>query len=334
MIDLRSDTVTKPCDGMRQAMASAEVGDDVFNEDQTVNLLQDMIADMLGKEASIFVPSGTQANLLALLSHCERGEECIVGQQAHTYKYEAGGAAVLGGIQPQPIDFEPDGHLDLEKVKECIKPDDPHFAKTKILCLENTVAGKILPLKYLSEAREFCNRHKLRLHLDGARAFNASVELGVDIKDIAAPFDTITICLSKGLGAPIGSLLAGDHETISRARRWRKMLGGGMRQAGIIAAAGIFALNNNISRLKEDHENARLLAESLAHIEELAINLDEVQTNMVFINAPRKGANDFAEYLRDKNILISPNKRMRLTTHLDVSKNNISEIIQAVKSYF
>ncbi len=334
MIDLRSDTVTKPCPKMRQEMAMASVGDDVFGEDPTVNLLQEMTADMLGKESAIFAPTGTQTNLLALLSQCERGDEYIVGQQAHTYKYEGGGAAVLGSIQPQPIEFEPDGTLDLSRVSACIKPDDPHFAKTKLLALENTVSGKILPLEYLRKAEAFCNENKLLSHLDGARIFNASIASGVDVKKIAQPFHTISVSLSKGLGAPLGSLLVGNKDVISRARRWRKMLGGGMRQAGIVAAAGIYALNNNIQRLKEDHANTRFLADSLIHIKDLAINMNEVQTNMIFIDSPREGAENIVSFLKERGIIINPGKRIRLTLHLDISRDDVQVIASAFNEYY
>ncbi|MGH8631522.1 MAG: low-specificity L-threonine aldolase, partial [Burkholderiales bacterium] len=279
VIDFRSDTVTKPTAAMRAVMAAAEVGDDVYGEDPTVNRLEALAAQMLGKQAAIFIVSGTQSNLLALLSHCERGDEYIVGQQGHTYKYEGGGAAVFGSIQPQPLDYELDGTLDLAKVEAAIKPDDPHFAKTRLLCLENTQAGKVLPLEYLRRAREFCNRKGLGLHLDGARIFNAAVDLGVPVTDISREFDTVSVCLSKGLGAPVGSVLCGPKALIAKARRWRKVLGGGMRQAGVLAAAGIYALNNHVERLKEDHDNARLLAQGLGSVR--GVNLaSRPQTNM------------------------------------------------------
>ncbi|MDH3693981.1 MAG: low-specificity L-threonine aldolase, partial [Gammaproteobacteria bacterium] len=260
MIDLRSDTVTRPTVTMRAAMAEAEVGDDVYGEDPTVNRLEQLAAEKLGKEAAVFAASGTQTNLIALLAHCERGDEYIVGQTAHTYKYEGGGAAVLGSIQPQPLDFGLDGSLDLDKVKSVIKEDDSHFAKTRLLCLENTQGGKVLPLDYLAAARTFVNQHGLGLHLDGARLFNAAVGLGVPAVEVAQHFDTVSICLSKGLGAPVGSLLVGSNELIERARRWRKVVGGGMRQAGVLAAAGIEALEHHVDRLQEDHDNASSLA--------------------------------------------------------------------------
>ncbi|MFU8769867.1 MAG: low-specificity L-threonine aldolase, partial [Desulfotignum sp.] len=263
-IDLRSDTVTRPGREMLAAMMAAPVGDDVYGEDPTVNLLEQTAARITGKAAALFCASGTQTNLVALLSHCERGDEYIVGQTAHTYRYEAGGGAVLGSIQPQPLDFEPDGTLDLARVARFIKPDDFHFAKTRLLCLENTQGGKVLPLEYLKDARALADRHGLGFHLDGARVFNAAVKLGVDVKEITTLFDSVSCCLSKGLGAPVGSVLCGSDAFIARARRWRKMVGGGMRQAGILAAAGLYALSRNIDRLAEDHAHAARLAAGLS----------------------------------------------------------------------
>jgi len=262
-IDLRSDTVTRPTPAMRRAMAAAEVGDDVYGDDPTVNRLEATAAERLGFEAALFTCSGTQANLVSIMTHCARGEEYIVGQQAHTYKYEGGGAAVLGSIQPQPLDFEADGTLDLERVARAIKPADFHFARTRLLCLENTQGGKVLPLDYLKRAGEFARARKLRLHLDGARIFNAAVQLGMDVRELTAPFDSVSVCLSKGLGAPVGSMVCGGREFIGEARRWRKVCGGGMRQAGILAAAGLYALDHHVDRLADDHHNAGLLARGL-----------------------------------------------------------------------
>jgi threonine aldolase len=256
LIDLRSDTVTRPNEAMRQAMYQAEVGDDVYGDDPTVNALQALICELTGKEAALFLPTGTQANLVALLTHCQRGDEYIVGQKAHNYMYEAGGAAVLGSIQPQPLDMADDGSLPLDKVAAAIKIDDIHFARTRLLSLENTHSGKVLPLEYLKKAFEFTREKGLALHIDGARIMNAAVALDVPLSEITRYCDTLTLCLSKGLGAPVGSLLVGSKEYIHRANRWRKMTGGGMRQSGILAAAGIYALENNVQRLKEDHDNA------------------------------------------------------------------------------
>ncbi len=332
-IDLRSDTVTKPCVGMRRTMMDAEVGDDVYGEDPTVNQLESLAADMLGTEAALFCASGTQSNLLALMAHCERGDEYIVGQYAHTYRYEGGGAAVLGSIQPQPLDFEENGTLNLKTVSRAIKPHDHHFARTKLLCLENTHMGMILPLDYLKEAKKFAHDKALGLHLDGARVFNASVKLGIDVKDITRYFDTISCCLSKGLGAPVGSVLCGSTNQIKTARRWRKLLGGGMRQAGILAAAGIYALTHNIERLKEDHENAVTLAKGLARIDGIKVNTQGVQTNIVFADI-KADMNRLCSFLKEKGIIIDTSNHLRLVTHLDVSKEDIDETIRMFKQFF
>jgi threonine aldolase len=334
IIDLRSDTVTRPTPAMRAAMASAEVGDDVYGEDPTVNRLQAMAAEMLHKEAALFVSSGTQSNLLGLMSHCERGDEYIVGQQAHTYRYEAGGAAVLGSIQPQPLDFLPDGTLDLTLVQSLIKPDDFHFAKTRLLCLENTQAGKVLPMDYLAEASTFAASHRLGLHLDGARIFNAAVKLNIPAYEIACHADTVSICLSKGLGAPVGSLLCGPSHLMQKALRWRKMLGGGMRQAGILAAAGIVALSTHIDRLAEDHDHAEQLARKLSDIAEIRIDLDAVQTNMVFMETPASSGASLTAFLKDRGILVSGRGNFRLVTHLDISASDIQTVIDGVKAFF
>ncbi len=330
-IDLRSDTVTLPSPAMREAMATAPLGDDVYGEDPTVNKLEALAADKLGKEAAIYVTSGTQSNFLALLSHCERGDEYIVGQTAHTYKYEAGGAAVLGSIQPQPLDFEPDGTLNLEKVKAAIKPDDYHFAKTRLLCLENTQAGKVLPLEYLAKARAVAREHNLAIHLDGARIFNAATKLNVDARDIAQHFDSVSVCLSKGLSAPVGSVLCGSEELIKTARRWRKMIGGGMRQAGVIAAAGIVALTEMIERMSDDHANARRLADGLAQIPGIDVDLDTVQTNMVFFALAEPVIGKFSPFLAEKGIIIGDGPySIRAVTHYGIKPADIEVVIQAV----
>jgi len=334
IIDLRSDTVTKPTPEMRSAMMSAEVGDDVYGEDPTVNRLESLAADMLGTEAAIYVSSGTQSNLLGIMSHCQRGDEYIVAQNAHTYRYEGGGAAVLGSIQPQPLDTAEDGTFDLGKVAENIKSDDFHFARTRLLCLENTTGGKVLPLTYIEEAAKLAKPRGLGFHLDGARIFNAAVSLKVDVQEISRHFDSISVCLSKGLGAPIGSVLCGTKELIDRARRQRKMLGGGMRQAGFIAAAGIYALENHINRLEEDHQNARALAEGLSLIKALSIKPDAAKTNMIFIPFGVEESNRLAAFLKEKGILISGRGALRLVTHLDISRQDIQIVIQAFESYF
>jgi threonine aldolase len=333
-IDLRSDTVTRPSRAMREAMANAEVGDDVYGDDPTVNRLEALAARRLGFEAALFTASGTQANFTAIMAHCGRGDEYIVGQQAHTYKYEGGGAAVLGSVQPQPIEFEQDSTLDLEKVEKKIKPDDIHFARTRLLCLENTQGGQALPLEYLQEAARFCRKHRLRLHLDGARLFNASVKQKTDIRDITENFDSVSVCLSKGLGAPVGSVLCGDVPFIAEARKWRKMAGGGMRQAGILAAAGIFALENNVERLEVDHSNARLLAEGLSQIRQLEVRYSEAQTNMVFFSAPAETAKELAACLLDDDILISPGQETRLVTHLDIDSDDVTRFLERAGNFF
>ncbi|HCY88196.1 MAG TPA: low-specificity L-threonine aldolase [Desulfobacteraceae bacterium] len=333
LADLRSDTVTRPTLEMKSAMMDAPLGDDVYGEDPTVNRLEEKAAHLTGKKAALYCSSGTQSNLLALLSHCQRGDEYIVGQTAHTYRYEAGGAAVLGSIQPQPLDFEPDGTLDLSKVARFIKPDDYHFAKTRLLCLENTQGGKILSMGYLKQARAFADTHGLGFHLDGARVFNAAVALNVDIKEITGLFDTVSCCLSKGLGAPVGSVLCGPADFIARARRWRKMVGGGMRQAGILAAACIYALDNNVDRLAEDHANAKRLAEGLSGIEELNIHPEDVQTNILFATVGDK-IDALADHMEKYGICIDRAQHLRLVTHLDITAEDIENTIQGFRDFY
>lgn len=333
-IDLRSDTVTRPTPGMNQAMMQAQVGDDVYGDDPAVNALQQFAAELFGFEQALFTCSGTQANLIALLAHCERGDEYLVGQTAHTYKYEGGGAAVFGSIQPQPIEFSPDGTLDLEKVAEKIKPDDFHFARTRLLCLENTQNGQALPLEYLKEARDFAKERGLSLHLDGARLMNAAVKLKVKPQTITQHFDTVSVCLSKGLGAPVGSILCGNSNFIDRARRWRKVAGGGMRQAGIIAAAGLYALQHQVERLKEDHDNARELARLLTTIPALKVQYSASQTNMVFAKMKEQYAAPLAQWLKERGILINPGKSIRMVTHLDLSHEEICKTAEAITQYF
>ena len=331
-VDLRSDTVTRPSKEMRQVMANAPVGDDVYGEDPTVNRLEKMAAELLGKEAALFVPSGTMGNLVALLSHCARGDEYIAGQEAHIYRWEGGGGAIFGGIQPQPIDFEEDGTLDLVKVRRAVKPADDHHAVTRLLCLENTQGGRVLPLSYLGEAARAAKSLGLALHLDGARVFNAAVYLGVPIAEIAAGFDSVSFCLSKGLGAPVGSLLCGNSELVAKAHRWRKVAGGGMRQSGIMAAAGIHALENNVERLAEDHENASLLAAGLGHIEELFVT--QAKTNILFVTPPAGSAAGLREALAAQGILVGRGDRLRLVTHLDVTAADIERTVSAFKRFF
>ncbi len=333
MIDLRSDTVTRPTEEMRQAMAQALVGDDVYGDDPTVNDLEEYAAQRHGFEAALFTTSGTQANLLALMSHCERGDEYLCGQQAHNYKYEAGGAAVLGSIQPQPIENNPDGTLCFDKLRMAIKPDDFHFARTKLLSLENTINGKVLPISYMSEARKFCNQHQLSLHLDGARVYNAATALDVDIQEISTHFDSMTICLSKGLCAPVGSLLLGSTALIDKAKRIRKMVGGGMRQAGILAAAGKIALTEQTKRLQVDHDNAKYLAQQLNQIEGFSVNEQHVQTNIVFAKVePSLDIEQLVETLKTKDILLSASNPMRFVTHQDVSREDIDIMIREISN--
>ena len=329
MIDLRSDTVTQPTPAMRQAMLAAELGDDVYGEDPTVTRLEQRLAGDLGLEAGLFVPSGTMSNLLGLLAHCERGDEYLVGQQAHTYKYEGGGAAVLGSIQPQPIEMAADGSLDLDLVRSYIKADDFHFARTRLLALENTMHGKVLPLAYLAAARAFTREHGLALHLDGARLYNAAVKLGVPVREISQHFDSVSVCLSKGLGAPVGSVLCGEAALIAKARRWRKVVGGGMRQAGILAAAGLHVLDHQVERLAEDHAHAAQLGTALA---ELGYQVEPVQTNMVYL-ALGEEAPALQAFLAERGIRISPAARLRLVTHLDVSAADIEAVIAAFSAY-
>ncbi|MCG9752053.1 low-specificity L-threonine aldolase [Vibrio brasiliensis] len=333
-MDFRSDTVTKPTEAMRKAMSEALVGDDVYGDDPTVNELEQWAAERHGFEAALFTTSGTQANLLGLMAHCQRGDEYLCGQQAHNYKYEAGGAAVLGSIQPQPIENNPDGTLDFDKLAAAIKPDDSHFARTKLLSLENTINGKVLPLSYLAEAREFVNENGLLLHLDGARVYNAAVALDVDVKEIARYFDSMTICLSKGLAAPIGSLLLGSHEFIARARRLRKMVGGGMRQAGILAAAGKLALTEQVEQLKTDHANAKHLAEGLSKIDGYHVKPELVQTNIVFAKLePTIDIKQVAAKLSDDGITISPGNPIRFVTHKDVTSEDIDTLLAKLALY-
>lgn len=333
MIDFRSDTVTRPTQAMRDAMANALVGDDVYGDDPTINELEAWAAERHGFEAALFTSSGTQANLLGLMAHCERGDEYLCGQQAHNYKYEAGGAAVLGSIQPQPIENNPDGSLCFSKLEAAIKPDDFHFARTKLLSLENTINGKVLPLSYLAQAREFVNKHNLQLHLDGARVYNAAVALDVDIKQIAQHFDSMTICLSKGLSAPVGSLLLGTAEYIQKARRIRKMLGGGMRQAGILGAAAKLALTEQVPQLAIDHSNAKYLAEQLNTVAGFNVNVEHIQTNIVFARLDSQiDIHDVVQKAKEQDILLSASNPIRFVTHKDVSKEDIDSLIVFLNS--
>ncbi len=320
-VDLRSDTVTRPTEGMRRAMAAAEVGDDVFGDDPTVNKLQDRAAELFGFEASLLFPTGTQSNLAALMSHCQRGDEVLVGMEAHTYRDEAGGGAVLGSIQPQAVVNRPDGTLDLKDVEAAIKPDDPHFARTRLLALENTITGRVIPRAYFDDALALAKRRGLATHLDGARIFNAAVKLNTSVKDLCRGFDSVSSCLSKGLGAPAGTMLLGSKDFIARARRARKMLGGVMRQAGVLAAAGLYALEHNVERLAEDHANAERLAKG--------IGAPAPSSNMVFYDA-KPG---LPEHLAKHGVIVLPGARLRLVTHLDVDQAGIDRAISAFNSF-
>jgi threonine aldolase len=317
---------------MRDAMMRAELGDDVFGDDPTVNALQERIAAMLGKEAALFVSSGTQGNLVATMSHCERGDEIIVGQMAHHYRWEAGGAAVLASVQPQPIVHQPDGTLALADIEAAIKPDDSHFARTRLLALENTLGGKALPLRYMADATALARRHGLATHLDGARLFNAAVKLGVPVREIAQHFDTVSVCFSKGLGAPVGSALVGPRELIRKAHRCRKMLGGGMRQAGVLAAAALYALDHHIDRLREDHALAQRLADGLQGIAGLSVQAP--QTNMVFAEATGPRAGMLVAHLKSRGVLTTGTTQLRFVTHLDVDAAGIARTVDAVREHF
>ncbi|MFY2763817.1 low-specificity L-threonine aldolase [Arenimonas sp. MALMAid1274] len=333
-VDLRSDTVTRPTDAMREAGLRAPVGDDVFGDDPSVNALQDRLADDLGFEAGLFVPSGTQGNLLALMAHCQRGDEYLVGMDAHTYKYEGGGAAVLGSIQPQPIVQADDGTLPLDKVRGAIKPvGDPHFARTRLLALENTWHGHPLPLPYLAQAGALAREHGLAYHLDGARLFNAAVAGGVTAREIARHFDSVSVCLSKGLGAPVGSVLLGTQALVGEARRWRKVLGGGWRQAGLMAAMANHALDHHVARLADDHRRARALADGLRAIPSLRVETPE--TNLVFVTIPDGTGDALAERLARNDIRIAGRgPRLRLVTHLDIDDEGVARTVDVFADFF
>ena len=364
IVDLRSDTVTQPTPAMRAVMAAAPVGDDVFGDDPSVNALQDQLAAMLGFEAALFVPTGTQSNLCAILAHCQRGDEYLVGQMAHTYRWEGGGAAVLGSVQPQPLSHQADGTLALADIEAAIKPDDVHFAKTRLLTLENTFGGKLLPFAYVQQATDLAAQHGLARHLDGARLFNAAVvqatqlaeknminqavapvlqahraiELETIVKQarrIAGCFDSVSVCLSKGLGAPVGSVLCGSAEFIGRARRIRKMAGGGMRQAGILAAAGSYALDHHVARLADDHALAGRLAAGLQNVPGVVV--EPPQTNMVFVDlqdGAKARAQELLPYLKERGVLVTGLYRLRLVTHLDVNAAGVDRAMEAIRGFF
>lgn len=334
LIDLRSDTVTRPTPGMREAMAKADVGDDVYGEDPTIHALEERAADMLGKEAGVFVASGTQSNLTALLTHCGRGDEYIGGVGYHVARYEAGGAAVLGGISPRHIAPNANGGLNASDVEAAIQPDDQHFAVTKLVCLENTHNGVIQDQEGIDSVAEVAKANGLSLHIDGARLMNAAVASGRSAAELAAPMDSVSLCLSKGLGAPVGSVLCGSSEFIKRARRNRKILGGGMRQGGVLAACGLYALANNVERLAGDHANARTLAARLAAIEGISVDLDKVHTNMVYVNFSASGKEPLADHMKARGILVASAKpALRLVTHLDFEASDIDKVVDGFASW-
>jgi len=337
VIDLRSDTVTLPTPAMREAMYRAEVGDDVFGEDPTVNRLEAMAAERMGKEAALFVVSGTMANLVSLLTHCGRGHEIIVGDLAHTFLYEQGGSAALGGIHVHTLRNQPDGTLDLREIEGAIRADNIHFPRTRLICLENThnrCGGVPLTPEYTDAVGDLARRHGLAVYLDGARIFNAAVALGVDVRELTRGVDTVSFCLSKGLCAPVGSLVCGTRDFIAEARRNRKIVGGGMRQAGIIAAAGIVALEQMVDRLAEDHENARRLALGLAEIPGISIDPAQVRTNIVIFDlvAERPTPAEFAARLSADGVkVLALGERIRLVTHHGIDAADIDKALVAIR---
>ena len=334
MIDFRSDTVTKPTADMLEAMSKAPVGDDVFDDDPTVNELQEIAADMAGFDGALFTSSGTQANLLSIMSHCGRGDEYIAGNSAHNYRYEAGGAAVLGSIQPQPIVNAPDGSLPIEDIRAQIKIDDIHFAKTKLVSLENTIGGKVLPLDYQAQVRQLCDEKGLLLHLDGARVFNAVVKAGSSLRDISQHYHSMTICLSKGLGAPIGSLVLGDNEFIKRVKRLRKMVGGGMRQVGLLAAAGRIALEQGPAQLQNDHDNAQRLAKGLQTIEQLNVLTERLQTNILYVECRLGKQKELAAFAKTKGINMLAGSPIRFVTHRDVTAGDVDTLVSVCQEFY
>ena len=338
IVDLRSDTVTRPTPGMRQAMLHAEVGDDVFGDDPTVNALQERIAAITGKEAALYMPTGTQSNLCGLLAHCQRGEEYIVGQLAHTYRYEGGGAAVLGSIQPQPLVMDSHGRMALPDIAAAIKPDDAHFARTRLLCLENTWNGHVMPHEYLTNAAALAREHGLAVHLDGARVFNAAVANAGEggdslaaLRHITDVFDSVSGCVSKGLGAPMGSALCGSKELIARAHRVRKMTGGGLRQAGVVAAAAMYALDHHVDRLRQDHAMAQRLADGLQGLSGLAVR--SAQTNIVFLDVSEGRGPALLAHLKAAGVLATGMLGLRFVTHLDIDADAIDRAIAAIRDF-
>ena len=334
-IDFRSDTVTLPTEGMFQAISEARLGDDVYGEDAATNELQDYAADLLGKEAALFFPTGTQSNLGAILSHCQRGDEALIGKEYHTNVYEAQGASVLGGVGICPIDTDSCGGVNLNNLLSQIKADDSHFAITTLLCLENTVSGRVQSQEKVNKLVAVAHARGLKVHMDGARLFNAHIHTGLSMSQLCADLDSVSICLSKGLGAPAGSLLVGDNETISKAKRLRKILGGGMRQVGVLAACGMYALNNNITRLQEDHDNARRLSLGLSRCDGLRVDMNEAQTNMTFFDCLEEHREGLQQFLLENNILTPKlSSSSRLVCHLGVSAADVDFTVNVFQRYF
>ncbi len=338
-VDLRSDTVTQPTPAMREAMMAAPLGDDVFGDDPTVHALQDRIAALTGKEAALFMPSGTQSNLCGILAHCGRGDEYLVGQLAHTYRYEGGGAAVLGSVQPQPLAQDATGQMALSDIAAAIKPDDMHFAQTRLLCLENTWNGHVMPDQYLQDATALARQRGLSTHLGGARVFNAAVASALPGQDplarlaaIASHFDSLSVCFSKGLGAPVGSALCGSRALIERARRLRKMTGGGLRQSGLLAAAALHALDHHVDRLRDDHALASRLADGLRGVQGLTVR--SAQTNIVFVDVDQGRGPALLAYLQAQGVLATGLVGLRFVTHLDVDAQGIDHTIDTVQRFF
>jgi len=341
IVDLRSDTLTQPTPSMRQAMSAAKVGDDVFGEDPTVNLLEEMVAKRLGKEAALFVPSGTMANMVSQMAHCGRGDEVILGDQSHIFFYEQGGSSALGGIHPRTVANQPDGKMALHHIEGAIRQDDIHFPITRLIVLENThnrCNGSPLDAAYMHSVGTLARRYGLKVHVDGARLFNAAIALGVEARELIAEADSVNICLSKGLAAPVGSVVSGNSAFISKARRVRKVLGGGMRQSGILAAAGIVSLTEMVDRLEDDHKNARKLAEGLAHVDGLSIDPDDVRTNIVYFQATSKGISSrvLAEKLGDQGVRVLPTgpDRLRAVTHYHVTSDDIDHALDVFSRIF
>jgi threonine aldolase len=338
-IDLRSDTLTRPTEDMRRAMAEARVGDDVFGEDPTVNRLEASAAETLGKEAALFVPSGTMANLVSQLAHCGRGEETLLGDQAHVFFYEQGGSAAVGGIHPRTVPNLADGTMDLAALEAAVRPNDVHFPVSRLILLENThnrCGGAPLPVSYVQEVARLARRHGMKLHIDGARLFNAAMALGTTAAELAAPADSVSICLSKGLAAPVGSLVCGDRPFIAAARRARKVVGGGMRQAGVLAAAGLVALTEMVDRLVEDHRNAARLAQGISRLAGIRIDPERVRTNIVYFQVHREDltAADLVKALNDRGVrmLATGPDQIRAVTHYEISADDITAALAAFEA--